>query len=200
MEFHKLLANAKRNLKFFSQRVSKATFEGGTGYVKLEELLVEKKSWLEALPGEFQKPYSKNLCNFVETEMCGTDGVPIYPPSHLIFNALNYTPFRTVKVVILGQILMSNYYNLCLYCIFSIPSHGNLEIWAVQGVLLLNTILTVRNHQANSHAKKGWEQFTNSVKDNFTKERRRSEVLLLDYSIAEIVLNAAGIEGAKWGT
>ncbi|KAL5578366.1 hypothetical protein UlMin_020065 [Ulmus minor] len=186
MEFHKLLANAKRNLKICSERVSKATVEGGAGYVKLEELLVEK-SWLEALPGEFQKPYSKNLCKFVETEMCGAGGVPIYPPSHLIFNALNSTPFHTVKAVILGQdpyhgpgqamglsfsvpegvkvpSSLSNIFKELkqdLGC--SIPSHGNLEKWAVQGVLLLNTVLTVRNHQANSHAKKGWEQFTDSV-------------------------------------
>jgi uracil-DNA glycosylase len=69
--------------------------------VKLEELLVEE-SWLEALPGEFQKDYAVNLSKFVETEIC-KDGY-VYPPQHLIFNALNTTPFQSVKVVILGQV------------------------------------------------------------------------------------------------
>ncbi|KAL5563305.1 hypothetical protein UlMin_033052 [Ulmus minor] len=161
MDFHKLLANAKRNLKICSQRVSKATFEEGAGYVKLEELLVEKKL----------------------TEMCGASGVPIYPPSHLIFNALNSTHFHAVKAIILGQKLHLNIGWLLSYIAYfqdpyhgpsqamglsflvpegvkvpsslpnifkelkqdlgcSIPSHGNLEKWVVQGVLLLNIVLT----------------------------------------------------------
>lgn len=68
----------------------------------MEELLVEE-SWLEALPGELQKPYALNLCKFVESEICAAK-LPVYPPTHLIFNALNSTPFHTVKVVILGQV------------------------------------------------------------------------------------------------
>jgi len=72
-----------------------------SGCVRLEELLVEE-SWLEALPGEFQKDYAVNLSKFVETEICKDDYV--YPPQHLIFNALNTTPFQSVKVVILGQV------------------------------------------------------------------------------------------------
>ncbi|KAE9620290.1 putative uracil-DNA glycosylase [Lupinus albus] len=84
----------------------------------LLSLMVEE-TWLEALNGELQKPYALTLSKFVQTE---------------IFNALNSTPFSTLKVVILGQ-----------------------------GVLLLNAVLTVRKHQANSHAKKGWEQFTDTV-------------------------------------
>lgn len=70
--------------------------------MKLEELLVEE-SWLEALPGEFQKPYAKNLSKFLESETSAV-GVTVYPPSHLIFNALNSTPFDRVKAVILGQV------------------------------------------------------------------------------------------------
>jgi len=70
--------------------------------VKLEELLVEE-TWLEALPGELQKPYALTLSKFVESEISGGDGV-IFPPTHLIFNALNSTPFHTVKAVILGQV------------------------------------------------------------------------------------------------
>lgn len=69
--------------------------------MKLQELLIEE-TWLEALPGEFQKPYAGNLCKFVEKEISG--GVPIYPPLHLIFNALNTTSFDRVKAVIIGQV------------------------------------------------------------------------------------------------
>lgn len=81
--------------------------EGGNGYVKLKELLVED-SWLGALPEELEKPYAKNLCKFVENEICGGK-VPIYPPQHLIFNALNSTPFDRVKAVILGQVSFTRY-------------------------------------------------------------------------------------------
>lgn len=71
--------------------------------MKLEELLVEK-SWVKVLPGELEKPYGKKLCKYVESEIKGS-GVPIYPPQHLIFNALNTTPFDVVKVVIIGQVI-----------------------------------------------------------------------------------------------
>lgn len=74
----------------------------GTGYIKLEELLVEE-SWSEVLSGELQKPYAKKLCEFVESEICH-GSIPIYPPQHLIFNALNTTPFDRVKAVIIGQV------------------------------------------------------------------------------------------------
>lgn len=76
----------------------------GLDYVKLEELLVEE-TWLEALPGELQKPYAKNLCRFVEREVRGS--VPIYPPPYRIFNALHSTPFDRVKAVIIGQVYSS---------------------------------------------------------------------------------------------
>lgn len=71
--------------------------------LKLEELLVEE-TWLGALPNEFEKAYAKKLCEFVETEI-RSSGVPIYPPPHLIFNALNTTPFDRVKAVIIGQVV-----------------------------------------------------------------------------------------------
>ncbi|XP_009769956.1 uracil-DNA glycosylase, mitochondrial-like isoform X1 [Nicotiana tabacum] len=197
MEFNKSLAKAKMNLKLCSDKISKLNANGtekaslvyqllgdGVGYVKLEELLVEE-TWLEALPGEFQKPYAKHLCRFVEKEISG--GVPIYPPQHLIFNALNTTSFDRVKAVIIGQdpyhgpgqamglsfsvprgvkvpsSLVNIYKELKQDLGCSIPLHGNLEQWALQGVLLLNAVLTVRHHQANSHANKGWEQFTDAV-------------------------------------
>ncbi|XP_021910639.1 uracil-DNA glycosylase, mitochondrial-like [Carica papaya] len=163
MEFNKFLAKSKRNIKICSQRVVKSTAEG-VGYVRLEELLVED-SWLEALPGELQKPYAKSLQKFVENEI-SAGRVPIYPPQQLIFNALNCTPFDLVKAIIIGQdpyhgpgqamglsfsvpegvkfpsSLMNIFKELKQDLGCSIPSHGNLEKWAVQGVLLLNTVLT----------------------------------------------------------
>lgn len=184
IEFNRYVAKSKRNLKACSQKVSKAK-EEGSGYVKLEELLAEE-TWLEVLHGELQKPYAKRLCEFVEKEIKDS-GVDIFPPQHLIFNALNTTPFDRVKAVIIGQDpyhgpgqAMGLSFSVpegvkipsSLANIFKeihqdvgcrLPSHGNLEKWAVQGVLLLNTVLTVRRHQANSHAKKGWEQFTDAV-------------------------------------
>ncbi|XP_068646142.1 uracil-DNA glycosylase, mitochondrial [Aristolochia californica] len=182
-EFNKTLAIAKRNLRICTEKVSKSRAEG-LNYVKLEELLVEN-TWLELLPGELQKSYARNLCQFVEREMHGS--VNIYPPQFLIFNAFNSTPFHSVKVVIIGQdpyhgpgqamglsfsvpegvkipsSLLNIFKEIQKDVGCSIPSHGNLERWAVQGVLLLNTVLTVRHHQPNSHTKKGWEMFTDAT-------------------------------------
>ena len=122
--------------------------------MKLEELVVED-TWLTALPSELNKPYAVNLSKFVESEISG-GGVPIYPPTHLIFNALNSTPFDRVKAVILGQdpyhgpgqamglsfsvpegvkvpsSLVNIFKELHKDVGCSIPSHGNLEKWAVQ--------------------------------------------------------------------
>ncbi|KAJ4744751.1 Uracil-DNA glycosylase [Rhynchospora pubera] len=191
MEFNKAIARSKRNLKLCADQIEKAK---GTGsrYVKLEELLVED-SWLKVLPGELKKPYAQSLCKFVEQEMRGS--VPIYPPPQLIFNALHSTPFDQVKAVIIGQdpyhgpgqamglsfsvpegikipsSLVNIFKELESDVGCKIPSHGNLERWAIQGVLLLNTVLTVRHHQANSHAKKGWEQFTDAVIQAISREK-----------------------------
>ncbi|KAG0458973.1 hypothetical protein HPP92_022101 [Vanilla planifolia] len=182
-ELNRCLARSKRNARLCAERIEKS-YAKGMQYVKLEELLVEE-TWLKALHGELQKNYAKNLCRFLESELRGT--APIYPPQHLIFNALNSTPFDRVKTVIIGQdpyhgpgqamglafsvpegikpptSLVNIFKELKADVGCSIPSHGNLERWAVQGVLLLNTVLTVRKHQANSHAKKGWEPFTDAV-------------------------------------
>lgn len=84
------------------------------GYVKLEELLVEE-TWMDVLPGEFHKPYAKNLCQFVEREI-GSGSESIYPPPHMIFNALNSTPFDKVKAVILGQVGEFYTHNFPHYC------------------------------------------------------------------------------------
>ncbi|CAK9162732.1 unnamed protein product [Ilex paraguariensis] len=104
VEFNKSLAKSRRNLKICSEKFSTSTAGERVRYVRLIDLLVEE-TWLEALPGELEKPYAKKLCYFVRSEICN-GGVPIYPPQHLIFNALNTTPFDRVKAVIIGQVLL----------------------------------------------------------------------------------------------
>ena len=134
--------------------------------------------------GDFDKEYYKELRKFLVSEYRTTT---IYPDMHDIFNALKYTPYENVKVVILGQDPYhepGQAHGLCfsvkkgvpkppsLVNIFkeleadlgiAPPSHGCLTDWAAQGVLLLNTVLTVRRGQANSHKGKGWEIFTDRV-------------------------------------
>lgn len=141
-------------------------------------------SWKEQLQPEFDKPYFQQLTEFVRAEYSSQT---IYPPAKLIFNAFDQCPFDQVKVVILGQDPYhgpGQAHGLCfsvndgvefppsLRNIFKeiqsdtgapVPTSGNLTRWAQQGVLLLNATLTVRAHQAGSHQKRGWEQFTDSV-------------------------------------
>ncbi|KAF4348605.1 hypothetical protein G4B88_024083, partial [Cannabis sativa] len=205
IEFQKLVANAKRNLKLCSDRVEQAS---GKLPPNLEDLLVED-SWLEALPGELHKPYATTLSNFLQAESRASAAVHIYPPPQLIFNALNSTPFDNLKAVILGQdpyhgpgqamglsfsvpegvkipsSLLNIFKELKQDLGCSVPSHGNLEKWAVQGVLLLNAVLTVRNHQANSHAKKGWEQFTDAVIKTISQKKEGVVFLLWGNSAQE---------------
>lgn len=163
---NKLLAKSKLNLKICSERVSVSK---GIPSPSLPELLVEE-TWLEALPeGELHKTYALRLCQFLHSEVsCSSSSSEkaVYPPPHLIFNALNSTPFDRVKAVILGQdpyhgprqamglafsvphgvklpsSLVNIFKELQQDVGCSIPSHGNLERWAVQGVLLLNAVLT----------------------------------------------------------
>ncbi|NLP15904.1 MAG: uracil-DNA glycosylase [Clostridiales bacterium] len=140
--------------------------------------------WLDAISGEFKKPYYAQLYRFVIDEY---KKHVIYPDAADIFNAFHLTPLSKVKVVIIGQDPYHNEnqaHGLCfsvkpgidippsLVNIYRelkddlgcyIPNNGCLEKWARQGVLLLNTVLTVRAHQAFSHQGKGWEQFTDAV-------------------------------------
>ncbi len=140
--------------------------------------------WLPAVNAEFKKPYYTELYKFVREEY---SKVAVYPPSDEIFSALHLTPLSKVKVVIIGQDPYHNVgqaHGLCfsvrpevdippsLVNIYKelqsdlgckIPNNGYLVKWAEQGVLLLNTVLTVRAHQANSHQGKGWEQFTDAI-------------------------------------
>jgi uracil-DNA glycosylase len=143
-----------------------------------------EESWKELLWEEFQKPYFLELKNFLVEEK---KKYRIFPPGKEIFNAFNLTPFHKVKVVILGQDPYHGYgeaHGLCfsvkegvplppsLVNIFKElqddigfipPASGNLTKWALQGVFLLNTILTVRENQPQSHRNKGWEKFTDAV-------------------------------------
>ena len=140
--------------------------------------------WLDALKGEFKKPYYKQLFDKVNDEY---RRFQIFPPADDIFNAFHLTPLSKVKVVILGQDPYHNVgqaHGLCfsvkkgveappsLVNIYKelqddlgcrIPRHGCLTKWAEQGVLMLNTVLTVRAHQANSHRGIGWEEFTDAA-------------------------------------
>ena len=140
--------------------------------------------WLEPLNSEFRKGYYSQLYNFVKDEYSKT---VVYPPAEDIFNAFHFTPLKDVKVLLLGQDPYHNEHQAhglsfsvqpgqdippSLVNIYKelhddlgcyIPNNGYLKKWADQGVLLLNTVLTVRAHQANSHQGHGWEQFTDAV-------------------------------------
>ena len=140
--------------------------------------------WLSVLGDEFRKPYYKKLYEFVRQEYNTTQ---VFPPAEDIFNAFHLTPLSQVKVVIIGQDPYHNVgqaHGLCfsvrpdvdippsLVNIYQelhddlgcyIPNNGYLVKWAKQGVLMLNTVLTVRAHMANSHQGKGWEEFTNAA-------------------------------------
>lgn len=149
-------------------------------------------SWQAHLQAEFDKPYFGRLVEFVRHEYATHT---VYPPGRLIFNAFNLCPFDNVKVVLIGQ---DPYHEpgqaqgLC----FSVPDGipfppslvnifkeietdtgtpppptGNLTRWAQQGVLLLNATLTVREHQAGSHQRQGWEEFTDAVIRTLSTQR-----------------------------
>ena len=144
-----------------------------------------EESWKQNLKDEFDKIYFQQIVTFLKAEKSA--GKIIYPPGPLIFNAFNKTPFSKVEVVLLGQ---DPYHNKgqahglsfsvpdgipkppSLINIFkelesdlgiAPPKNGNLERWAMQGVLLLNASLTVRQNEPGSHSKIGWLQFTDSV-------------------------------------
>jgi uracil-DNA glycosylase len=141
--------------------------------------------WLSVIGAEFAEPYYLKLRGFLAAEY---KTQVIYPPADDIFNAFHFTPLARVKVLLLGQdpyhgenqamgacfsvrpeqkVLPPSLVNIYkelhddLGC--PIPTHGNLKKWADEGVLLLNTVLTVRAHAANSHRGQGWEQFTDAV-------------------------------------
>lgn len=159
-----------------------------------------EESWKEALQEEFEQAYFAELKAFLVEEK--KKGLTIYPPGKEIFNAFNYTPFKDVKVVIIGQ---DPYHGIgqahglsfsvkkgvnpppSLKNIFkeiqndlgvAPPNHGELTAWAKQGVLLLNATLTVRAKQPGSHQKKGWENFTDSVIKTLSDKKEKLVFLL----------------------
>jgi uracil-DNA glycosylase len=162
---------------------STAAWPGAAATVPGEELNVTT-DWNPILRGELDKPYWGELQRFVDDERSRGE---VYPSRDAVFAALHLTSFADTKVLILGQDPYhgtGQAHGLCfsvrpgidpppsLVNIFTElradlgiepPGHGNLEHWARQGVLLLNAVLTVRAHQAASHAGKGWERFTDQV-------------------------------------
>ncbi len=158
-----------------------------------------QNDWLAPLKPEFSKPYYAELFKFVKNEYATRQ---IFPPADDIFNAFHLTPLHEVKVVILGQDPYHNdgqAHGLCfsvkpdvdippsLVNIYQelhddlgcyIPNNGYLTKWAKQGVLMLNTVLTVRAHQANSHRGMGWEQFTDAA-IRILNEQERPIVFIL---------------------
>jgi len=162
-------------------------------------------SWKSALQEEFDKPYFSSLVEFVKQAYASQ---MIYPPGNLIFNAFDQCPPENVKVVILGQDPYhgpGQAHGLCfsvndgiefppsLVNIFkeinrdlgiNIPSTGNLNRWAKQGVLLLNATLTVESHKAGSHQGKGWEIFTDAV-IRYLAENKSGLVFMLWGSYAQ---------------
>ena len=160
-----------------------------------------EKSWEEVLGEEFEKDYMKNLRNFLIQEK--HEGRIHYPPASLIFNAFNHTPFQDVKVVILGQdpyhgagqahglsfsvqkgvrhppSLQNIFKELQQeFPEFKYPIDGDLSSWAKQGVLMLNSTLTVEAGKPASHQKQGWEIFTDKVIETLS-EKRSGIVFLL---------------------
>lgn len=164
-----------------------------------------RKSWYDLLKDEFNKDYFKNLQNFLKEEYSKYD---IYPSEQNIFNALNRVPLDKIKVVIIGQdpyheprqaqgmsfsvpedveippslvnIMKEIEDDLKIKCI----PNGNLERWANQGVLLLNTVLTVRRGLANSHKDKGWEILTRKIIE-LVGQREKPIVFMLWGSFAQ---------------
>lgn len=158
-------------------------------------------SWHDTLGQEKQKDYFKDIMSFVAGERAA--GKTIYPEEDKVFEAFKLTPLEEVKVVILGQDPYhgpNQAHGLCFSVLpgvdtppslvnmykelqqdvqgFTIPNHGFLESWANQGVLLLNTVLTVEQSKAHSHAKIGWETFTDRV-INVVNEYCENVVFLL---------------------
>lgn len=155
--------------------------------------------WLPALQDEFRKPYYAELFRFVKEEY---SRAVVYPPAEEIFSALHLTPLSKAKVVIIGQdpyinegqahglcfsvrpgqaippSLANIYQELKEDCGCKIPDNGYLVKWAEQGVLLLNSVLTVRAHQSYSHQGKGWEHFTDAIIEAVNRENRAIVYLL----------------------
>ncbi len=152
-----------------------------------------EKSWKKVLQAEFTKPYIQQLRSFIQSEI--EQGKTVYPHGSEVFTALNTTPFDQVKVVIVGQdpyhgpdqahglcfsvkpgvrpppSLVNIYKELKSDLGYEPVNHGYLISWAQEGVLLLNTVLTVEKGKAGSHRGKGWEQFTDAIINKLNQEK-----------------------------
>lgn len=157
-------------------------------------------SWNKILKNEFEKSYFKNLSTFLNKEL--NQGKVIYPHGCDIFNAFKYTPFNKVKAVIIGQdpyhgegqahglcfsvkpefklppSLKNIYKELSTDLKIPSPSHGHLTSWAKEGVLMLNSVLTVEAKTPGSHRKRGWEEFTDKIIQELN-ERKEHIVFIL---------------------
>jgi uracil-DNA glycosylase len=152
------------------------------------------ETWKEVLKEEFKKPYFNTIVATLKQEK--NAGKTIYPAGNLIFEAFNKTPFNKVKIVILGQDpyhgegqanglsfsvpesipippSLRNIFKELQYDVFAKePSHGNLQKWATQGILLLNASLTVEKSKPMSHSKIGWAIFTDHIIELISKEKK----------------------------
>ena len=164
----------------------------------MKKLEIEE-SWYSLLEDEFNKDYFNKIRSFIKEEY---KNKTIFPPAKLIFNAFNLTPLNKIKVIIIGQdpyhgkgqahglsfsvpedikippSLLNIYKELKEDINKEIPKHGFLEAWANQGVLLLNSVLTVQSGKANSHKNIGWERFTESVIERVSIKKDKLVFLL----------------------
>lgn len=167
------------------------------------------KHWQNVLKDELQKPYFENLCQFIKQEY---KTETIFPPKEKVFNALNNVDFENIKVIILGQDpyhKIGQAEGLC----FSVQNNvklppslqnifkelfndlqikktsGSLMGWSKQGVLLLNTILTVKEHYANSHKDKGWEKFTGAIIEKLNQSNKPRIFILWGNQAQQICKN-----------
>ncbi len=160
-----------------------------------------EKGWKECLRDEFEKPYFKALTDAVRRDY-SDPGINVYPPGKDIFAAYDASPFENTKVVIIGQdpyhgpgqanglcfsvapgvamppSLINIFKEVCADTGAPFPADGDLSRWATQGVLLLNSALTVREHQPKSHSGIGWETFTDATVDALSRKRDNLVFLL----------------------
>ncbi|WP_298020365.1 uracil-DNA glycosylase, partial [uncultured Parasphingopyxis sp.] len=184
----------------------------------MSDAITLHQSWKTPLLPEFEAEYMQRLRAFLMAERAKDKR--IFPPAKLWFHALDTTPLDTVRVVILGQdpyhgpgqahglcfsvrpgvppppSLVNIYKELETDIGIPRPGHGHLEHWARQGVLLLNSVLTVVQHQAASHRGKGWEQFTDAIV-RLVAERQEPVVFILWGSYAQ--KKAAFVQSAEQG-
>lgn len=187
----------------------------GLKNIRMVPLKSLDKSWEKVLNEEFSKGYFLELQNFLVNE---EEHYTLFPPSHNLFNAFNLTPFENVKVVILGQdpyhgegqshglafsvqegtkippSLQNIFKELVEDMGCETPQSGDLSHWGQQGVLLLNTLLTVRSAEPLSHQNRGWEQFTDEVIKTLSRGREHLVFILWGASAGK---KSALIDGTK---